>query len=739
MTTATPTRPAPGQPGPTHPGPRPRRPAPAATPRTIDPFRLLRRHLVLLAGTGVAGVFLGVVIFILLNLFFPRYTGEVLFEIRAGLNEARSIGAQDIAHEDLVMRLASTESALLMSRDVLDAAVKRPEVKSTTWFSRHFVDTQGTDMIDDAVDDLEEDVQRRMIQGTNLFGLRWATAVAADVPVVLNAVKEAYLEERKRQDNRIYNENLTLFQDELKNTERELADRKAEINRFIREKDITTLDDPRSNQLAGAVQDILKRLNEAKSLLTTAQSLYDQTSAKLEGTVEPSDDDILEARTNPAAQPHEVAMMGAETSLREVREKYRDPGDYNIRMAEGRLRAMENQYKVKIKDIVNDNLRGRLKAAADQIERSNTMIDQLEKDYQDKKTTLNTLAADMAHYQELEEELAHLAASRDADMELIKEIRLMRFRSDAARVREAQKARRPREKSFPQIEYVVPATAVILLGLVTGLIFLREITDQRVRSAADLFVVPDARVLGVIPELSEDPCRSETAELVVRRCPQSVLAESYRQTWALVDKAMGRLGHQTMLVVGGLPDSGSTTVATNLAAAAAVSGRSVVVVDANFRRPRLGEVLGVGDDEPGLGDVLLGKLTPEEAARPTDSGIHVVTAGTPANRVFERLNNGQFDRLIAELRSRFDLVLVDAPPAVIAGDALALAGKLDAAVMVVRAYQEQRGLVARLLNQLVDAHCEVLGIVLNRPRGTAGGYFKKNFAEMARYTAAANR
>jgi Mrp family chromosome partitioning ATPase len=146
-------------------------------------------------------------------------------------------------------------------------------------------------------------------------------------------------------------------------------------------------------------------------------------------------------------------------------------------------------------------------------------------------------------------------------------------------------------------------------------------------------------------------------------------------------------------------------------------------------------VLGVGDDEPGLGDVLLGKLSPDQAARPTDSGIHVVTAGTPANRVFERLNNGQFDRLIAELRSRFDLVLVDAPPAVVAGDALALAGKLDSAVMVVRAYQEQRGLVARLLNQLVDAHCEVLGIVLNRPRGTAGGYFKKNFAEMARYGA----
>ena len=81
-------------------------------------------------------------------------------------------------------------------------------------------------------------------------------------------------------------------------------------------------------------------------------------------------------------------------------------------------------------------------------------------------------------------------------------------------------------------------------------------------------------------------------------------------------------------------------------------------------------------------------------------------------------------------------MLVDAPPAVVAGDALVLANKLDAAVLVVRANQEQRGLVARVIGQLMDANCELLGVVLNRPRGTAGGYFKKNFAAMAGYATA---
>ena len=69
----------------------------------------------------------------------------------------------------------------------------------------------------------------------------------------------------------------------------------------------------------------------------------------------------------------------------------------------------------------------------------------------------------------------------------------------------------------------------------------------------------------------------------------------------------------------------------------------------------------------------------------------------------------------------------------LAGGRHAKPNRLDAAVLVVRAYGEQRGLVARLMNQLMDARCEMLGIVLNRPRGTAGGYFRKNFATMAKY------
>ncbi len=706
---------------------------PTAATRTIDPFRLMRRHMLLLIATSIFGVFLGIVVWFLLNMFSPLYTGEVLFEIRAGLTESREVTSQDLARDDLVLRLATTESMLLTSREVLGAACKQPEVQRTAWFKNHFVDDGGVALIDEAVDELEDDIRRKVIQGTNLFGLKWSAGTASDVPIVLNSIGRAYLDRREQIDYAVYSKNLSLFKSELNETTRGLDDLGLRIEEFIREKGITTLDDPRSNQLMQAMHNLVELIAETSSNLNMGRSLRSQVASKLEGTIEPSDEDRRMAEEHPAVRPHELGVMQNKTVLRELREKYRDPNNYVTRNAERRLRALELEYEAKVEEIMRDNLQASLKSLTDSIERSQDLLEQLEKEYEEKDALMQALAADMSRYFNMEAQRDHLEQTRDADLELIKEVKLMRLRADSSRVAMAQLALTPREKSFPKIEFIVPATAALVLGLVTGLLFLREVTDQRVKTASDLFVVPDARVLGVIPELDEDPARGKRAELAVILSPRSVLAESYRQACALIDKSMSRMGHQTLLVVGGLPEAGTTTIVTNIAASAAAAGRSIIVVDANFRRSRLAGAMGADGEAVGLGDLLMEQGSVDEAIQTTEHGIHVMSAGKPAHRIYERFNNGRFEAVMAELRHRFDLIIIDAPPAVVAGDAMVLANKVDAAIMIVRAFQEQRGLVARVMNQLVDARCEMLGMILNRPRGTAGGYFKKNFAVMAGY------
>jgi Mrp family chromosome partitioning ATPase len=161
----------------------------------------------------------------------------------------------------------------------------------------------------------------------------------------------------------------------------------------------------------------------------------------------------------------------------------------------------------------------------------------------------------------------------------------------------------------------------------------------------------------------------------------------------------------------------------------------VLVIDANFRRSHLAAAMGTEPDAKGLGDVLRGNAIAADVIRPAGGDVDIIAAGSVENRIFELLATPKFDTLLAELSPLYDFVIIDVPPIVVAGDALAVANKVDGTIMVVRAFQEQRGLVGRIASQLHDCRAQLIGVVLNRPRNTAGGYLRKNYEAMAGYSA----
>ncbi|MHC4946888.1 MAG: GumC family protein [Planctomycetota bacterium] len=728
MSTITPTRPPVSRPG-SGAGVAARATSIASN---IDPIRVLRRHLWLILSMAVIGGLLGVAGYVVALRVYTLYSGEVLFEVRPGLRDSTEVGSQEIINDNLVFRLAKTETLLLTSREVLTRALSNPEIRQTAWH-KGFLKEDGTFGIEEAVDELEEAVNASVVRGTNLFTLKWSTHERADVPIVINNIARSYLDRRASADASIYNDNLELFRAQLAQTQRDLEDLTQEIKFFIREKGITTLLDSQYSQEAYSMREMTKNIADARQMLSVAQTSYLQTISKLEGTIEPTSEDRLEAERDPSLYRHMQEVVTLKTELRRLAERYR-PDHALVLEAESRVRAAELERDAKLEEIMHRNLEAQAKDFGDEIESLQNMLDGLEDEFESTVMSLRELAGNQSQYEALENRRSHLEATRDADLQLIKEVQLMRLRSDASRVRTARWAMTPRQRSFPKIEIMIPLGILLCVGLTVAVIFLRELTDQRVKSASDLAVLPGANVLGVIPELDEDPTRAEAAELVVRRHPQSVLAESYRQACAPITRTMERCGYQLLMLASGLPGAGTTTAATNIAATAAAGGKRVLLVDANFRRPGLAQHLDASN-EPGFGDALAGDIELDQAISGVGDGIFVMGAGSSGNRMFERLGNGAFDQLAAELRGRFDLVIFDTPPAVVAGEAMALASKVDAAVLVVRANQEQRGLVSRLLHQLSDAHCDLLGIILNRPRGTAGGYFKKNYAAMARYGA----
>ncbi|MCH2138082.1 MAG: hypothetical protein MK074_03425 [Phycisphaerales bacterium] len=693
---------------------------------------MLRQHIVGILASIIFGAGFGVGSYVLLNMVYPLYSSEVLFEVKPGVAESTEVGTATSLSDNEVERMARTQTELIRRRDILAEAMQAPDVRDTNWVRTWFYDSAtGRPLVELAVDELEEDIQTPVIRGTNLFAIRWSAHHPNDVAVVLNAVARSFMAKRRDLDNALFDKNEQLFQDQVNRLREQIDQFNDEIQAFIRAQGITTLDDPRFSQAALEVENLTKSLSTASQELASAQTQYMQTAAKLEGTMKPSSEDVLQAENDPALIQQLQRLEILRSEERQIREHF-NADTPQVRSIGRRVRALELQIAEKTDEILRRNLNARLRTLDADRDRVSTIIENLETELESKDAALRDLTAHTAYYESLRQQRDNLEVQRDSTQQILREISLMKLRSDASRVTQYGDADIPRAPSFPKIEYITPAGIVLITGLYIGIVFLREVSNKKVRTVADLAVIPGVHPLGGVPDIDDDPREPEEAECVVLEEPSSVTAESLRQIGRGMLRMMQAQGHRTLLMAGGLPGAGTTTLISNIAVAGQASGFKMCVVDANFRRPRLASVMGV-EEGAGLGELLGGEATVDQVVAEGKGGVSVVGAGAPAHRIFERLANESMASVLATLCDRFDYVIIDAAPSVAAGDALEVAARTDAAALVIQASREERGLVARLAGQFNDARAQLLGVILNRPRQAVGGYFRRNYEVMSSY------
>jgi Mrp family chromosome partitioning ATPase len=201
-------------------------------------------------------------------------------------------------------------------------------------------------------------------------------------------------------------------------------------------------------------------------------------------------------------------------------------------------------------------------------------------------------------------------------------------------------------------------------------------------------------------------------ELVAFHAPASPAAARYGELFesllgAVVDR--GGAAPTAMLLTGTRNEAGTTTVVLNVAITAARQGLRVVVIDANLRRASVATRLGL-DPAPGLSEVLSEETSIEVTSRATEqAGLSAITAGspTPALATTETIR-----ALLAELRKRFDLVLIDGPRWDGRSGAIALAGACDAVFLVVPRGEADSPPAKHLVRELPEKELALAGCVL---------------------------
>jgi capsular exopolysaccharide synthesis family protein len=257
--------------------------------------------------------------------------------------------------------------------------------------------------------------------------------------------------------------------------------------------------------------------------------------------------------------------------------------------------------------------------------------------------------------------------------------------------------------------------------------------DQSIKSPSDIKLLNEAELLGILPHADEDPSGPSSVERVVEKYPTGLLAEAYRQVRTAILGKMDRRGYKTLLIASAQPGAGSSSVAHNLATSLAFNGRKVAIIDTNFRRPAQHQFVNA-DNDRGLVDVLLyGASLDDMLLTVHDPDLSVLPTGRAGDAPPEVLESARFRSLMAELETRFDIVLIDAPPALLSSECQLLSKHVDAIAVVVRAGNDKRGMIDRMAGQFTGHRADMLGIILNGVQSSVGGYFRASFRDFYRY------
>ena len=255
----------------------------------------------------------------------------------------------------------------------------------------------------------------------------------------------------------------------------------------------------------------------------------------------------------------------------------------------------------------------------------------------------------------------------------------------------------PAQQASPAPESPKPLLVgllALLVGLLlpTGVVLVMDKANRRIQGRDDLAEVTTIPLLGVVAH------GSKSDKISMLRDAKGPIAESFRSIRVNLQYLAAGLDKKVLGVTSSIPGEGKTFCAVNIAAELAMSGRRVMLVETDLRRPT---VAGYFDLDPapahGLASFLAGASTLDEACRPSGlARLDVLTCGQVPPNPTELLEGPRMAELLAQLRAEYDYVVLDTPPVGFVAEYFVLVRFLDANIYVVRHNYTERGLVSQI-------------------------------------------
>ncbi|QEG22823.1 Tyrosine-protein kinase YwqD [Mariniblastus fucicola] len=275
-------------------------------------------------------------------------------------------------------------------------------------------------------------------------------------------------------------------------------------------------------------------------------------------------------------------------------------------------------------------------------------------------------------------------------------------------------------------EQVAPSLPLCLggglfLGTLLGFLFagVKEMAEKTFRSSEDIAAILGSRVIGHVGLFQrvrprkDSPFSNVAPELIALHQPSNQNCEAYRSIRTSIFFRAQETGAKIIQMTSPTPGDGKSTTIANLAASMAQSGRKVLLIDADLRKPRQHKYFGV-DNDYGLTSVVYGQMEPEEAVRVIQPEyLSVVTCGPIPPNPSELLTSARFEAIIGVYREQYDYILIDTPPLLAVTDPAIVCRFVDLVYMVMRITNGVRSNSVRAKEVIDSMGVELSGVIIN--------------------------
>jgi len=667
-------------------------------------FRIIRNRLwvifTIFALTLVSGIYVTVQV-------LPKsYTSTAQLRIQSAGNTATAgVGpTSEMPDRPIDPYEFQTEYERINSPTVLEPVITSLGLDKI-WAKRVYKSSMDKLPMPDAMNYLSKSVLAvNFRHGTNFVDITARSEVPEEAAAIANAVVDSYKKIRDGEQSQRNSVGTDTLQGQIADQEKVVASAK-DVREKLRDQlmqhgivfdpgseENTNLVNTRSTELSARQRDLLDAQQDAEK----RRVLYDSTKNLADPEFVATLEGLQRAPANLTDLQNQILTQ--EGTIKNLLQQGFDSQHPRVLAVQAQLAQQRDQYTTLIA-----GARNALKIDADMGEAGVALL----------QKTVDTLKAQISS-----DQTQWILPYTDADHEVQKQqtlldtlnIRLKEDQSTYHLLESPVKIISPAEVSdYPSspnvdLNIAISAFAGLFCGVVVA--FLIEYLDTSVKTMADAEQLLGLPVLTIIPNRGGPmPLTQQTARL-----PH---AEGYRILRAKLNlKVQGGLGPTVTMLSGG-PGEGKSTTIYNLAIVCAQSGQSVILVDCDLRRPTIHDLLDVPNDH-GVSNYLRGEGDPLDYIQQTTlPKLHVLTAGETPIAEIGNFSGEKIRALFDELKQRYDLVLIDAPPVLGISDGSIIAREVDYVILVIQHRRYPREISLRAKRAIEEVHGNCVGMVLN--------------------------